>query len=80
MEICQSVWAQVKSVCVKNCPTSKDKEFLFITYACIFSVPTDNFVIVSTDMSVNKILFLNSSWTRGLKESQSSWDVITCSM
>ena len=70
----------MKTVCVKNCPTSKDKDFIFIIYVCIISVSTHNFVTVSTDIPVNKTLCLNSVWTCGLTESQSSWDVIPCSM
>lgn len=70
----------MKTVCVKNCSISKDKDFIFIIYVCVISVPTYIFVIVSADIPVNKILCLNSVWARGLTESQSSWDVIPCNM
>ena len=70
----------METVSVKNCPTSMDKDFVFTIYVCIISVFTDNFVIVSTDIPVNKTLCLNRAWTRGLTESRSSWDVIPCSM
>jgi len=53
----------MKTVCVKNYTTSKDKDFIFIIYVCIISVSTGNFVIVGTDILVNKILCLNIAWT-----------------